>query len=59
MTMTFEDAAFGRAAEIQVPKLEACDRCDFRPVCGPDVFRRVARKPQDQVLDLAELRRRP
>ena len=41
------------------PTEEACGRCDFRPVCGPDVFRRVARKPQDPLADLHELRRRP
>lgn len=27
LTLTFEDAAFGKAVEIQVPKLEACSRC--------------------------------
>jgi molecular chaperone DnaJ len=27
LTMTFEEAVFGKAVEIQVPKLEACDRC--------------------------------
>src|ERR1700754_3225651 len=27
LTLTFEDAAFGKAVEIQVPKLEACARC--------------------------------
>lgn len=41
------------------PTEEACDRCDFRPVCGPDVFRRVSRKPQDRLADLLALRSRP
>lgn len=27
LTLTFEEAAFGKAIEIQVPKLEACARC--------------------------------
>jgi len=27
LTLTFEEAAFGKAVEIQVPKLEACARC--------------------------------
>ena len=27
LTLTFEEAAFGKAVEIQVPKLEACGRC--------------------------------
>lgn len=41
------------------PTEEACTRCDFRPVCGPDVFRRVSRKPQDRIDDLLALRSRP
>jgi CRISPR/Cas system-associated exonuclease Cas4 (RecB family) len=41
------------------PTEEACDRCDFRPVCGSDVFRRVARKPSESLADLAALRSRP
>ena len=41
------------------PTEEACSRCDFRPVCGPDVFRRVGRKPQDRIADLAAIRSRP
>jgi ATP-dependent helicase/nuclease subunit B len=40
------------------PTEDACSRCDFRPVCGPDVFRRVSRKPQDRIADLAEMRSR-
>jgi hypothetical protein len=40
------------------PTEDACARCDFRPVCGPDVFRRVSRKPQDRLADLLELRGR-
>lgn len=27
LTLTFEEAAFGKSIEIQVPKLEACPRC--------------------------------
>jgi CRISPR/Cas system-associated exonuclease Cas4 (RecB family) len=41
------------------PTEEACSRCDCRPVCGPDVFRRVGRKPQDRIADLAAIRSRP
>jgi CRISPR/Cas system-associated exonuclease Cas4 (RecB family) len=41
------------------PSEDACSRCDFRPVCGPDVFRRVSRKPQDRIADLAAMRSRP
>ena len=38
------------------PTEEACGRCDFRPVCGSDVFRRVARKPPEALADLLALR---
>ena len=41
------------------PTEDACARCDFRAVCGPDVFRRVSRKPPDRLADLAALRSRP
>ena len=41
------------------PAEEACDRCDFIAICGRDVARRVARKPQDKLADLAALRSRP
>ena len=41
------------------PTEEACGRCDFVPVCGPDVFRRVNGKPQDRLADLQALRSRP
>lgn len=30
LTLSFEDAAFGKAVELQVPKLEACPRCHGR-----------------------------
>jgi len=41
------------------PTEEACGRCDFKPVCGSDVFRRVARKPPEALADLLALRNRP
>jgi ATP-dependent helicase/nuclease subunit B len=41
------------------PAEDACDRCDFVPVCGRDVAKRVRRKPQDKLADLAALRSRP
>src|SRR4029450_2521606 len=45
------------AAFLPAPPTEgASSRCDFRPVCGPDVFRRVGRKPQDRIADLAAIR---
>jgi hypothetical protein len=53
------DRAIERGFLAASPAPEACDRCDFRPVCGSDVGRRVARKPQDPLADLRELRSRP
>ena len=41
------------------PAEEACGRCDFRPVCGPDAYPRIGRKPQDRLADLHALRSRP
>jgi CRISPR/Cas system-associated exonuclease Cas4 (RecB family) len=41
------------------PAEDACDRCDFVAVCGREVARRVARKPQDRLMDLDALRSRP
>jgi ATP-dependent helicase/nuclease subunit B len=41
------------------PDEHACDRCDFIAVCGREVARRVARKPQDRLGDLDALRSRP
>ena len=41
------------------PNEGACDRCDFVAVCGREVARRIARKPQDRLADLDALRSRP
>jgi CRISPR/Cas system-associated exonuclease Cas4 (RecB family) len=38
------------------PDDDACGRCDFIAVCGRDVARRVARKPQEKLADLDALR---
>ncbi|MBI4886583.1 MAG: PD-(D/E)XK nuclease family protein [Acidobacteria bacterium] len=53
------DRAVEQGFLAAAPTEDACGRCDFRPVCGPDVFRRVGRKPQDRLADLAALRSRP
>ena len=52
------DRAVERGFLAAAPAPDACDRCDFRCVCGPDVTRRVARKPQDRLADLLALRSR-
>ena len=41
------------------PTQDACGRCDFRPVCGPDEHRRTQRKAQDRLADLGALRSLP
>jgi hypothetical protein len=53
------DRAIERGFLAPAPTEEACGRCDFRPVCGPGVFKRVLRKPPDALADLAALRSRP
>jgi ATP-dependent helicase/nuclease subunit B len=53
------DRAIEHGFLAAAPTEEACGRCDFRPVCGSDVFRRVSRKPSEPLADLAALRSRP
>jgi CRISPR/Cas system-associated exonuclease Cas4 (RecB family) len=53
------DRAIEQGSLAAAPTPDACARCDFRPVCGPDVFRRVQRKPQDRIADVLALRSRP
>ncbi|MBI3050060.1 MAG: PD-(D/E)XK nuclease family protein [Acidobacteria bacterium] len=53
------DRAIASGFLAAAPTEDACARCDFRPVCGPDVFRRTSRKPQDRLADLLALRSRP
>jgi len=53
------DRAIEKGFLAAAPSEEACGRCDFRCVCGPDVFERIRRKPQDALADLLELRSRP
>jgi RecB family exonuclease len=53
------DRAIERGALAAAPTREACERCDYRIVCGPDVHARVIRKPAAFVADLDALRARP
>lgn len=53
------DRAIETGTLVAAPAHEACDRCDFRAVCGPDAPRRARRKPQALVADLADMRSRP
>jgi ATP-dependent helicase/nuclease subunit B len=53
------DRAIERGFLAPAPTEDACGRCDFRPVCGPGMFTRILRKPQNELADLAALRSRP
>jgi ATP-dependent helicase/nuclease subunit B len=53
------DRAIERGFLAPAPAEGACGRCDFRPVCGPGVFNRILRKPQNELADLLALRSRP
>ena len=53
------DRAIDNGFLAAAPTEEACGRCDFRPVCGSDVYRRVSRKPPEPLADLSALRSRP
>jgi ATP-dependent helicase/nuclease subunit B len=52
-----------RAVELgflpAAPAERACTWCDFRPICGPDEARRIARKAADPLGDLKALREMP
>jgi CRISPR/Cas system-associated exonuclease Cas4 (RecB family) len=53
------DRAIEHGFLAAAPAEEACERCDFRPVCGPGVAARVRRKPQEPLADLLAVRTRP
>jgi ATP-dependent helicase/nuclease subunit B len=41
------------------PDQDGCDRCDYRPVCGPYEVLRVRRKPSSRLAALIDLRAMP
>jgi CRISPR/Cas system-associated exonuclease Cas4 (RecB family) len=53
------DRAVAAGFLAAAPTEAACRWCDFRPVCGPGVFRRVDRKPREPLGDLHALRSTP
>jgi len=53
------DRAISNGFLAPTPTEDACGRCDYRAACGPDMFRRARRKPQDRIADLQALRSRP
>jgi ATP-dependent helicase/nuclease subunit B len=57
--LTIIDRAIETGFLAAAPKEDACGRCDFRSVCGPNEFRRVLHKPDDRLGDLKALRKLP
>lgn len=53
------DRAVANGFLAPTPTEDACGRCDYRAVCGSDMWRRTRRKPQDRIADLLALRSRP
>jgi CRISPR/Cas system-associated exonuclease Cas4 (RecB family) len=53
------DRAIEQGFLVAAPAAGACDRCDFRSACGPDIAKRVRHKPEDRLADLLALRSRP
>jgi ATP-dependent helicase/nuclease subunit B len=53
------DRAVAEGFLAAAPAEDACERCDFIPVCGREVARRIARKPIDKLADLHALRSKP
>jgi ATP-dependent helicase/nuclease subunit B len=50
------DTYLGAPLLVPAPKPDACNRCDFREVCGPYEELRIARKPQDRLVQLESVR---
>jgi hypothetical protein len=57
--LTIVDRAIELGRLMAAPAEDVCGFCDFRPVCGPDEFRRTRRKHPSLLEDLRELRSRP
>jgi CRISPR/Cas system-associated exonuclease Cas4 (RecB family) len=53
------DRAVEQGFLVAAPAEQACERCDFRSACGPDIAKRVRHKPEDRLADLLALRSRP
>lgn len=57
--LTVIDRAVASGVLPPAPRPDACARCDFTAVCGPDAARRAAVKPAALVADLAAVRALP
>lgn len=53
------DGEIARGFLTAAPQRGACGLCDYRPVCGPDEERRIARKKQEYLSTLQDLRNIP
>jgi len=57
--LTVVDRAIASGILPPAPRPDACQRCDFSAVCGPDAPRRAAAKPAALIADLAAVRALP
>ncbi|MGE0392929.1 MAG: PD-(D/E)XK nuclease family protein [Vicinamibacterales bacterium] len=57
--LTVIDRAIASGVLPPAPRPDACSRCDFTAVCGPDAARRAAAKPAALIADLAAVRMLP
>jgi len=57
--LTVVDRAIASGILPPAPRPDACQRCDFSSVCGPDALRRAAAKPAALIADLAAVRALP
>ncbi len=57
--LTVIDRAIASGTLPAAPGPDACARCDFTAVCGPDAARRTAAKPAALIADLAAIRMLP
>ncbi len=57
--LTIVDRAIELGRLMAAPAQDVCTWCDFRPVCGPNEFKRTGRKHPALLEDLQELRSRP
>ena len=57
--MQWIDAAVGSGQLPAFPEKDACGRCDFRTICGPNEEERVRRKPGQELESLRDVRDLP
>ena len=50
------DSAIDTGFLPAAPREEACESCDYRPICGPYEEERVRRKPKEEMRPLQKMR---